>query len=65
MFAKTKVCRGYCVAENTETAVYGPAKMIVIPPRHFIVIKNPVKRDENHAVVKDRFGRWKKRYNDL
>ncbi len=38
--------------------------MIVIPPRHYTVVENPVVRDEQGHVVLDRFGQAKLRHGD-
>jgi major vault protein len=37
-----------------RTQVLGPEEMILVPPRHYCIIKNPVKRDaESKLVVND------------
>jgi len=40
----------YC-CKDQETAVYGPAKMIVIPPGHYTVVQNPVLRKNGQPVL--------------
>ena len=42
----------------------GPTNMIVIPPRHYTIIENPVVRDPQGSVVLDRFGQAKLRHGD-
>ena len=39
--------------------VYGPERMITIPPRHYCVVDNPVVRDKDNAVVLDKSGQAK------
>ena len=36
--------------------VYGPEKMITVPPRHYCIIENPVVRDKENKVVVDKNG---------
>ena len=47
-----------------EKVVFGPAKMIIVPPRSFCVIANPVIRDDSGEVVKDKHGQAKLRHGD-
>lgn len=47
-----------------ETVVFGPEKMIVVPPRHYCVIRNPVMKNEDGTVVLDQFGQCKLRHGD-
>lgn len=44
--------------------VYGPERMITIPPRHWIRVANPVRRDENGEPCQDHSGQFKLRYGD-
>jgi len=45
------------VKRDNELAVgFNPEKMVVVPPRHFCVITNPVMRDENQQVLFDTLG---------
>jgi len=54
--------------KDQEAAVYGPTKMIVIPPRHFVIISNPVvkrmTKEEKWEVVCDKFGQAILRHGD-
>jgi len=50
--------------KDQETAVYGPTKMIVIPPHHYIAIANPVMVDERGNVVFDKYGQAILRHGD-
>jgi len=53
---------------DQEEAIYGPAKMVVIPPHHYVIVSNPVlKRDfkGKREVVIDKFGQAVLRHGDL
>jgi len=50
--------------EEFEEVVHGPAKMISIPPDHYVVVENPVVRDESGNVVENAKGEDKLRYGD-
>ena len=41
------------VRKDNERVVMGATKMIVVPPRHYCVIRNPVKRDDEGRICKD------------
>jgi major vault protein len=49
-----------------ETITSGPSKMVLVPPRHYVVIRNPVVRDasNSNAVVKEESGAYKLRAGD-
>jgi major vault protein len=47
-----------------EKVVAGPDPMIIIPPRHYCVIQNPVHRDKNGKIVFDHLGQAKIRHGD-
>ena len=36
--------------KDHESVVFGPSKMIMIPPRHYCIIKNPVVKGEDGAI---------------
>jgi len=38
--------------------------MIMVPPRHYCIIENPVVRDENGQVIKDKHGQVRLRHSD-
>jgi len=42
--------------DNELVVGFNPEKMVVVPPRHFCVITNPVMRDENQQVLFDTLG---------
>jgi len=56
------------MCKDEETAIFGPEKMIVIPPRHSLVVQNPVltrKDDKGNTIVcYDRFGQAMLRHGD-
>jgi major vault protein len=47
-----------------QTVVLNPTAMIIIPPRHYCIISNPVVRDDKGAAVTDRHGQVKLRHGD-
>lgn len=51
--------------QDHEKVVGGPEAMVMIPPRHFCIISNPVIRDaKTSAVVRDKHGQIKLRHGD-
>eukprot|EP01088_Endostelium_zonatum_P008743 TRINITY_DN218_c0_g1_i1.p1 TRINITY_DN218_c0_g1~~TRINITY_DN218_c0_g1_i1.p1 ORF type:complete len:838 (+),score=266.36 TRINITY_DN218_c0_g1_i1:54-2567(+) len=49
--------------QDHEKIVEGPSQMIMIPPRHYCIITNPVVK-ENGKVVNDEHGNYKLRHGD-
>lgn len=47
------------IRQDNERVIYGPEKMITVPPRSYIVIENPVIRDSEGNVVVDQYGQIK------
>ncbi|XP_064619697.1 major vault protein-like isoform X1 [Lineus longissimus] len=47
------------IRQDNERVVYGPDKMITVPPRHYCIIENPVLRDGDGEVVFDKVGQAK------
>jgi major vault protein len=47
-----------------QTVVLKETPMIIIPPRHYCIISNPVQRDEKGRVVTDGHGQAKLRHGD-
>ncbi|MBN2004440.1 MAG: colicin uptake protein [Anaerolineae bacterium] len=47
-----------------ERLVVGPEAMLVVPPRHYCVVNNPVVRDADGQPVSDKYGQVKLRYGD-
>jgi len=44
------------VRKDNEQVLMLPVKMVIVPPRHYCVVMNPVVRDENGAVSLDEMG---------
>ncbi|HBL12596.1 MAG TPA: colicin uptake protein, partial [Cyanobacteria bacterium UBA11162] len=47
-----------------ERLILKPEPMIVVPPRYYCVIANPVLRDQNGNPITDEYGQIKLRYGD-
>ncbi len=47
-----------------ERLILKPEPMIVVPPRYYCIIANPVLRDENGNPITDEYGQVKLRYGD-
>ena len=47
------------IRQDNERVVFGPERMITVPPRHYCVIENPVLRDTDNKVVNDSNGQAK------
>lgn len=52
------------IRKDNQRVTLGPEKMVVVPPRHYCVIENPVSRDENGKPVIDRLGQIKLQHAD-
>jgi len=50
--------------QDHEKVISGPDPMIMIPPRHFCTIANPVQRNEKGDLVRDASGQIKLRHGD-
>jgi len=50
--------------QDHEKVVGGPEPMIIIPPRNYCIIANPVTRDEKGRIVTDSTGQVKYRHGD-
>jgi len=55
---KTLLCKEH------EKVVFGPEKMLIIPPRHYCVINNPVLTDDEGRVMMDRHGQARLKHGD-
>ena len=44
------------VKKDNEVVMSNTEKMVIVPPRHFCVINNPVMKDENKQVLLDNLG---------
>jgi major vault protein len=45
-----------------QRVILGPEPMVVVPPRHYCLVENPVVRDSNNEAELDKFGQAKLRY---
>ena len=44
--------------------IFGPEKMIMVPPRHYCIIENPAQRGEGGEIVLDKSGQIKLNHAD-
>jgi len=49
---------------DNDSVVLGPKKMIVIPPRHYCILENPVVRNEKNEVLLDQYGQVRLRHGE-
>lgn len=52
------------VRQDNEKIILGPEKMVMIPPRHYCIVENPVMRDNKGEVMTDKSGEIKLHYAD-
>lgn len=53
------------VRQDNEEVVFGPTKMVLVPPRHYCGIENPACRDSDGNPVADRLGQVKLKHGEL
>jgi major vault protein len=53
------------IRQDNERVILGPERMIIIPPRHYCVIENPVMRNKDGEIVVDAGGQPKLCHADL
>lgn len=53
------------IRQDNERVLFAPVRMIMVPPRHYCVVLNPVVRDDNGQVLFDQSGQAKLRHADL
>ncbi|XP_075998827.1 major vault protein [Genypterus blacodes] len=53
------------IRQDNERVLFAPVRMIMVPPRQYCVISNPVARDDNGQVRFDQSGQAKLRHADL
>ncbi|XP_076153724.1 major vault protein [Alosa pseudoharengus] len=53
------------IRQDNERVLFPPARMIMVPPRHYCVVINPVARDDEGRVQFDQSGQAKLRHADL
>jgi major vault protein len=52
------------IRQDNERVVYGPERMITVPPRHYCIIENPVIRSKEGEVISDEHGSAKLAHAD-
>ncbi|XP_059146176.1 major vault protein-like isoform X2 [Physella acuta] len=52
------------IRQDNQRVTLGPEKMVVVPPRHYCVIENPVSRDKDGKIVVDALGQIKLQHAD-
>ncbi|CAI9600990.1 unnamed protein product [Staurois parvus] len=52
------------IRQDNERVLFRPVCMVMVPPRHYCVIQNPVLRDDTRAVEFDNVGQAKLRHGD-
>ncbi|XP_013772610.1 major vault protein-like [Limulus polyphemus] len=53
------------IRKDNERVILGPDKMVIVPPRHYCVIQNPVVRGDDHSIQYDAAGLVKLQHADL
>ncbi|XP_078126051.1 major vault protein [Sander vitreus] len=53
------------IRQDNERVLFMPVRMIMVPPRHYCVVINPVARDDDNQVLFDQSGQAKLRHADL
>lgn len=53
------------IRQDNEKVIFGPEKMITIPPRHYCIVESPAIRDKDGNVVYDNYGQAKLQHADL
>ncbi|XP_037545093.1 major vault protein [Nematolebias whitei] len=53
------------IRQDNERVLFVPVRMIMVPPRHYCVVSNPVARDDDSQVLFDQSGQAKLRHADL
>jgi major vault protein len=53
------------IRQDNERVVLGPERMIIIPPRHYCIIENPVMRNKDGEIVADASGQARLSHADL
>ncbi|KAF1380193.1 hypothetical protein PFLUV_G00184250 [Perca fluviatilis] len=53
------------IRQDNERVLFMPVRMIMVPPRHYCVVINPVARDDDQQVLFDQSGQAKLRHADL
>lgn len=48
------------IRQDNEKVIIGPEKMIVVPPRHYCIVENPVVVGDDGNVMLDSYGQVRK-----
>ena len=62
---KRLICgpKNFALEDHEEIVSNIPEKMIVIPNLHYVEVKDPIEKDKEGNIVRDRFGLAKYRWN--
>ena len=52
------------IRQDNERIIYGPERMITVPPRHYCIIENPALRGEDGSIVLDQHNQVKLNHAD-
>jgi len=52
------------IRQDNERVIYGPEKMITVPPRHYCIVENPAVRGQDNDIVIDKSGQVKLAHAD-
>uniref|UniRef100_A0A3B3ZTY2 Major vault protein n=1 Tax=Periophthalmus magnuspinnatus TaxID=409849 RepID=A0A3B3ZTY2_9GOBI len=52
------------IRQDNERVLFPPMRMVMVPPRHYCIVLNPVARDDNGQVQFDQSGQAKLRHAD-
>jgi len=53
------------IRQDNQRVTLGPEKMVVVPPRHYCMIENPVCRDQDGKPMVDKLGQTKLQHADM
>lgn len=53
------------IRQDNERVLFSPVRMVMVPPRHYCVVSNPVARGDDNQVLFDTSGQAKLRHADL
>ncbi|XP_030064741.1 major vault protein [Microcaecilia unicolor] len=53
------------IRQDNERVLFTPVKMVLVPPRHYCIIENPVARDAEKQLLFDDAGQARLRHGDL
>lgn len=53
------------IRQDNERVLLGPEQMVVVPPRHYCVVENPVVIDKDGKPILDKFGQARLQHADL